>query len=395
MAARIFILVACLSLLAANAWGQAASRSTYLRVTKVQEAWDAQNYDEALLIIEELIEKTRGDSYDHALVHQYLARHCVLADCPERIRPALDVAMAQKDLPDEMITMLYLFYAQVVLSEGDYAVAADYYERWLASTIMDPGPEHLFSASYANFEIKNYDRAEELVVRAIENGKPALLNWSQLRYEILMAMERPGDAESVAAALVEEHPTSEKAWQLLGNHYLRIEEMERALPIFAIAWSQGILRTDMDAKRIVSLYSYVETPERAARLMESLVEDAFIEEDFDTLKRIGELWLLSRERTKAIAALSKAADFAEDGKTDEMLAGIHFEEEQWVEAHARYLRAIERGAAEENSRIHLLAGVAAWRAGMNSEARVSLNEALKHDDVSNQARSVLRQMDRS
>ena len=395
MILRLLILLTCLTLLTNAAWGQAASRQTYLKLTEVQELWEEEDYAGALAVIEDLVERTRGDAYDYALVHQYLARHCVLADCEERIRPALDVALAQPNLPDEMMTMLYLFYAQVVLSEAEYALAAEYYEKWMASTIMDPSPEHMFSASYAHFEIKNYDRAEELVVRAIENGKPARINWSQLHYEILMAVDRPTDAEAVAADLLERYPLSEKAWQMLGNHYLRIEEMARALPIFAIAWSQGILTSEMDAKRIVSLYSYVETPERAARLMEKLVEEAVVEEDFDTLKRIGELWLLSRERPKAIAALSKAAEYAEDGKTDEMLAGIHFEEEEWAEAHTRYMLAIERGAAEDNSRIHLLAGVSAWRAGLNDEARISLQEALKHDEVKGQARSVLRQMDRS
>ncbi len=392
---RNLLIVVVLFALSATAWGQAASRPTFLKLMQVQEYWDEESYDEAMELLEALLQRTRNDSYDFALVNQYLARHCVLADCEERIRPALETALDQKGLPEEMLTMLYLFYAQAVMAEEEFALARDYYEKWLDIVPDNPAASHLFAAAYSNYMTKGYPRAEELVVMAIDSSDAALDSWYQLSYEILMADGRPQDAEQVAKDLVEERPTGERAWRMLANHYLRMEEMGKALPVLAIAWSEGILTSQDDASRIVTLYAYVETPERAARLMQTLVDDAVVERDFDSLKRIGELWLLSRERKKAIAALELASDLAEDGETDELLAGIHFEEENWADAHDRYMRAIDRGADEDNERIHLLAGVSAMRAGMDDEARTSLEEAAKYDEIKSQARSMLRQLDES
>ena len=76
-----------------------------------------------------------------------------------------------------------------------------------------------------------------------------------------------------------------------------------------------------------------------------------------------------------------------------LLASIYFEDENWQQAHDAFNRAISRGAAEDNERIYLLAGISAFRAGMSEEARTALTEALKSDELRSQARSFLKKLD--
>ncbi len=376
---------------------QQASRQTFLKLMDVQELWEEENYDEALTELEALREKTRGDPYDYALANQYLAHTCVLADCPDVTRNALEEALGQPGLPDELLLTLKLFYAQVVLVEEDFETARRYFEEWLALGPEKPDPSQLFSASYAHYMTDSFGRAEELLSQALEakletkDDPPD--SWYRLYYQTLMQLKRHGQAEQVVVDLVARRPGEVDFWRLLANHYLRLEDGRKALSVMTIAYAQGILNDKDDSRRIVSLYGYVEVPERAARLLDELVEEAVLESDFETLKQLGDLWLLSRERAKAVDVLKRAAEVAPDGKTDELLGSIYFEDEAWGLAHSAFVRALDKGGTDEADRLHLLAGISAFRAGMKEQARVSLREAMKYDEFRDQARSVLRRLD--
>jgi len=390
--ARALLIVLLVATLPALAYGQ-ASRSTFLKLMDIQEFWEEENYTEAIAELDELLEKTRGDPYDYALANQYLAHTCVLADCPERIRPALEEALRQPDLPPETMLTLTLFYAQVVLVDEDFETARRYFEDWLALGPEKPDPQQLFSASYANYMTKNFERADELLVTAIAEEKNPPANWYRLRYQALMELERYGTAEEVVMGLVSRSPTEEDFWRLLANHYLRLEDGRKALSVMSIAYTEGLLSEPADARRIVSLYGFVEVPERAARMLDELIEQSILDADFETLRQLGDLWLLSRERDKAIGVLKEAAQLAPDSETHELLGSIYFEDEQWALAHEAFLEALARGGADENERLYLLAGISAARAGLKAEARSSLEEAMKIDEFRRQAQSVLRSLD--
>ncbi len=390
---KLLISVALAFVLAGAAYGEGASRQTFLKLMDVQELWEEERYDEALVEIDKLLEKTRNDPYDYALANQYLAHTCVLADCPERIRPALEIALRQSDLPIDMLITLKLFYAQIVLVDEDFMTARRYFEEWLDLGPEKPAPGQLFSAAYSHYMTESFIRAEELLSWAISEDKNPQNSWYRLYYQTLMELERHDQAEQVVIDLVARAPNEEDFWRLLANHYLRLEDGRKALSVLTIAYAQDILTDTEDTRRIVSLYGFVEVPERAARMLDDLLARAVLESDFDTLKQLGDLWLLSRERNNAIEVLKKAAEVAPDGKTDELLGSIYFENEEWQLAHERFMRAIDRGGSDETERLHLLAGISAYRAGMRDEARTSLREAMKHDEFRSQARSVLRQLD--
>ena len=308
MKQTLALVVALLLLVfAADADAQQASRSTFLKLMDVQKMWEAEDYTTAMAELEELINKTRGDAYDYALANQYMAHTCVLADCPERSRTALEEALAQPNLPDELLATLTLFYAQVVLVDEEYEIARQNFERWLTLIDTPPDPAQLFSAAYANYQTERYDRANVLIQQAIESEANPIDSWYRLHYQILFQLERYEEGENILLGLVSRSPDEETYWRLLANHHLRLEDGRKALAVMTIAFQMDMLAEPEDQRRIVSLYSFVETPERAARLLESMVDTAVVESDFDTLKQLGNLWLLSRERSKAVEVLKKAA----------------------------------------------------------------------------------------
>ncbi|MGB5344626.1 MAG: tetratricopeptide repeat protein [Woeseia sp.] len=394
--------ITLLSLLCLFSWGaanaQQASRSTFVKLLEVQEYWDQQKYDLALAELDELLAKTRDKPYDFALANQYLAHTCVLADCPARTRSALENALAQPGLPDSMLTTLKLFYGQVLLVDEEFAAARDTFEEWLVLLQQSDGtadPTQLFSAAYANYQTKRYQRAGELLEKAILGKPDAPLSWRQLQYHTLFELERYSEAETVALELATRSPADKAAWQLLSNHYLRREDGLQALTVLAIAYQQEVLDSPADVRRLVSLYSAVDIPERGARLLEKLLQQSLIDADFDALKLAGDLWLIARERDNALRALTAAAELAADGRTDELVGSIYFEEEQWQLALAAFERSISKDSDQDNARLHLLAGLSAARAGLKDTARQHLRVAMNDKQFRAQANNELRDLEDS
>jgi tetratricopeptide (TPR) repeat protein len=264
---------------------------------------------------------------------------------------------------------------------------------WLATTEEKPASTQLFSAAYANYMTRHFDTAEDLILRALE-GKSSIPDaWHRLHYQILFDLERYDEAEQILFGMLNRNPANEGYWRLLANHHLRREDNRKALAALTVAYQIEVLTNAQDMQHILSLYSFAETPERAARMLHELLQQAALESDFDTLRKLGDLWLLSREREQAIGALQRAAVLAPDGKTDELLASLWFEDEQWRDAHGAFLAAIEKGGIEDPKRLYLLAGISAMRAGMPGEARSALMEASKSDTLHSQARAMLRELD--
>jgi tetratricopeptide (TPR) repeat protein len=372
-----------------------ASRTTFVKLMDVQELWESQDYGSAIAILEELLANTRDEPYDYALANQYLAHTCVMAGCPERTRGALETALAQPGLPDEMLEDLTLFYAQVLLVEEAFAEASRYYEKWLAMEPEEPEPTQLFSAGYANYMVGDYARTSELLSMAISREDSPPDSWIRLQYQALMELKRFDAAEELAVSLVENAPNNEEYWRLLANHYLRLENGRQALSVLSIGYQQGVLTDTDDARRMVSLYRLVAAPERAARLVEKLLDEGAMERDFDTLTRLGNLWLLSRERGEALAVLKQAAAIAPDGDTYELLGNIYFEDEQWLPAHESFLAALEFAETSDRPRLEFLAGISAYRAGMEPAARTHLRRAEKSEEFGSQASSLLRRLDQT
>jgi len=375
---------------------QQATRATFVQLMDVQELWEQEEYDAALAVLDELLVKTAKKPYDYALANQYLAHTCVLADCPERTRSALETALAQPGLPDSLLITLKLFYGQVLLVNEEFIEARDTFEEWLTLLERTEGiadPAQLFSAAYANFQTDRYERAAELLDRAISRKPNSPQSWRQLQYHALFELQRFSEAEVVALELVARGLDNKTAWQLLSNHYLRLEEGAKALAVMATAYQQSELDSPTDLKRIVSLYSVLEVPERGARLMEMMLQQAIVDADYESLKLLGELWLMARERENAVIALAAAAELAPDGETDELVGNIYFEDERWQPALEAFERSIDKSEESTNERLHLLAGISAARAGLVAAARTHLKIAMTDDRYRSQARGVLRELD--
>ena len=375
------------------------SRSTFTKLMDVQELWAGEKYDEALRILQDLAAANRDKPYDHAVTQQYIAHTAMLADRMELIRPALETALAMPELDEKLEADLKLFYGQVLLGDEDFEKARGFLEDWYTWFIRDPDripqPAQVFSLAYANYMTQNLPRAEVLLADAVATSPRINNTWYRVYYQVLFEQKKYADAEVVIYGLVTRDPNNETYWRMLTNHYLQVEDSRQALASMAVADLQGLLEESKDRERLASMYGYVEIPEKAARILEQAVAGETIEEDAKILRRLGDLWLLARDRDRALDYLTRSAAVSPDGKTYELVGSLHFEDERWESARAAFLQALDQGGLDEPERVHLLAGMSAFRSGNNQAARDSFNEARKSDKHRAQALAMLRQLNES
>jgi len=390
---RKLLAVACI-LFAVQALAQTTSRGTYLALMRVQELWEQQLYDDAVVALQDVIERTQGNDrllYDFLIANHYLAQTNILADRPAVARIALEAALATERIERfaSLSADLKLLYGQVLLNDEDYPRAEATLEQWFVENGGTGQPVQVFLLGYANFMNEHFDKAEERLGLALGGGMNDNDSWYQLYYQSMFAQGKYESAELLLHQLLAKDTTKDLYWRLLTNHYLQLENGPRALSAMNLEHLLSLVDTPEDMKRLAALYSYVEIPEKGARLLEEWMRSELIPADYATLRQTGDFWLLAREREKSLAYLERAANLVEDGRTHELIGTIHFEDERWPEAFAAFQQAIAKGALDDEARIHLLSGVSAWRTGQTDAATAALEKAAQADAYRGQAEGLL------
>ena len=351
---KILALMAVL-VLAAEASAQSVSRGTYLALQDIQKLIEEERLVDARDSLEALVLKTRENPYDYALANQYLAHTSVMLDDAGRARLALEAALGSPDLPDDMRANMSLFYGTVLLGDEEFELGLEALEEWF-SLAQYPLPSQIFSLAYANYQTGNKDRAETLVARAIGESSEPQESWYQLYYRILFEKKKYADAELVLKGMLTRHPSNASYWRMLASHFLQLEESATGLATIMTAYINDLVEEPSDLRQIVSLYGYIDAPEKGARLLDDWIAAGRLEKDAESMKQLGNLWLLARERDEAVTALTEAARMAPDGQVFEMLGGVHFEEESWTAAYDAYREALHLGGLANEAQVQLPAG---------------------------------------
>ncbi len=377
----------------APAHAQSVTKKTFKAIQEIQQLVEADQQTQAQRLLEALVVQVKEIPYDNAIANQYLAHTSIMLDQPQRARRALESALDTTELPPELRTELNLFYGTVLLGEEEYDLALPVLEEWLAAETK-PKSNQLFSIAYANYKTGNLSRAESLMVRAINSSTAPPDNWYQLYYQVLFEQKKYRRAEGLLHEMLTRKPGDKQLWRLLANHHLQLEKSSDALAAVMVGYINELVTDQDELRQIVSMFSYIDIPDKGARLLQQWIDEGRVDGDVETIRLVGNLWLMARERDNAKVVLKKSAGLAPDGETYELLAGIYFEDEDWSEAYTAYQDALRLGNLEEPYRVHLLAGISALRAGQDEDARKSLTAASESSEFRKQAEGIIKMLDR-
>jgi len=236
---------------------------------------------------------------------------------------------------------------------------------------------------YANLD--EFAKAIPHLRKAIETSEDPKEDWFKLLLAMHFERSEFKQAADVLEKMVRRWPDREKYWQQLSSIRLRLEQDDKALAVLELAYKQDLLKKSEDWERLAMLYLHREIPAKAGEVLEKGIREGFVEANEKNWELMGNAWTLAQEKDKAIAALTKAAEMASDGKLDLRVAYLYIQKEDWQESAVALKRALQKGGLKETGTAYIMLGMAAYETEAYDDAVTYFQKALNYDQSKEQA----------
>ncbi|HEX7080296.1 MAG TPA: tetratricopeptide repeat protein [Gammaproteobacteria bacterium] len=324
------------------------------------------------------------------------ARACAQKDDMQCALRALERVRAIGDLTDYELAQMWRLYALVYLRQGSHAEAIAAYENALepsaqplglrAATMLalaelyarqeryqdaldtlgewfliaeNPNPEAYVLKAQIHHRLEQYEQAVEPLVTGIEiaraRGREAEEGWYQLLAALYFELENDPKVIETLTVLVERWPKKEYLVQLAAM-YGRTGEETLQLALYEAAYEAGWLTSEQEIVNLARMLLQADIPYKAALLLQQGLDDGAIESTESNWQLLSEAWRLARQDEKALPALTRATQLAQDGELHFMLAQSYANLARWEECAEAARDGLERGGLERPDQANLLLG---------------------------------------
>lgn len=332
------------------------SESFYRRLSRVHELLDEDNLGEAL----ELMDRIRPDRISDYEAAQLYQTYGFVYSQLEREDEAFDAF--QKCL--ELDALPTLVQQGIVYSVAGYYSGEERFEesnstllRWFRHE-AEPRSEAyiLMGANFAQREMMR--EALPYVIRANELAEAPNENWRNLQLAIHVELRQIPEAIELLKENIGIWPDKLRFYQVLSGLYMEAENDEGALSALTIPWHRGMLEAESDILSLTRLNLFLENPARAGEILSEAMERGYVEENFENLRLLLNSWTMAREMERAVEAIDKLAELADDGEFFHRKAMLLNETGDWEGVVDSCGRALEKGSLENPGEVWILQGVA-------------------------------------
>ncbi len=350
---------------------------TYKKLSESREFAEAEQYGEALEVLDRLVERSGLNSYELAQAYNFYG---YIYFSQERFQDAINAyrnVLTQENLPLAMETATMYSLAQLYFAVEDYDQAITMINRWLGQA-EDPGPEPYVLLAQAYYQKQQYREAITPVERAIaiaaEDGNPPKEQWLLLLRVFYFELEEYDKVAEILHQLLVMNPKREY-WVQLSGIYGERDDPRKQLIAYEMAHLQGMLTQGREIVTLSQLYLQAGVPYKAGVALEKGINDGVVEETARNYRLLAQAWTMAREDQKAIPTLRQAAQLSGDGELDIRLARAYANLGQWSETADAANRAIEKGGLRRPDQANILLGMAHYNLKQFNQAVVAFRSA--------------------
>ena len=356
------------------------SENFYRRLSRTHELLDEDNLTEAL----DLMDRIRPDRISDYEAAQLYQTYGFVYSQLEREDEAF--AAFQKCL--DLDALPTLVQQGIVYSVAGYYSGEERFEesnntmlRWFRYE-AEPRSEAyiLMGANFAQQEMMR--AALPYVIRANELAEEPNESWRNLQLAIHVELSQVPEAIELLKENIGIWPDRLRFYQVLSGLYMEVENDEGALSALTIPWHRGMLEAESDILSLTRLNLYMENPARAGEILHQAMERGHVEENFDNLRLLLNSWTMAREMARAVDAIDKLAELADDGEFYHRKAMLLNETGDWDGVVDSCRRALEKGGLENPGEVWILLGVALAELRRFDEA-IEAFESAKNDGSDN------------
>lgn len=369
-------------------------KAAFQRIEEAQNLMGEEKFEEAFVPLQAIIDGARFKPYEKAVAIQtrgfiYAAK----GDYPNTIK-AFEEAIGSGNLPPRVVNQLTYNLAQLSLADDKPEKAMALLNEWFANFDADvPADVYGFKAQ-VHLILEEWAAAELAVRKALSMVEEPKRSWTRILLAILLQQERYKEARPVLEDAAERWPGVKVFWQQLTAVYYEEDEEKLAFVAQRAMHIQGMLTSSKELSSIAQLYLYHDVPIKAAEILQAGMDEGAIEKTEKNYELLAQAYMHSREWSKAIAPLTRAAEKSDKGKFYEQLAQSYLQDEEWAKAEAALEKALKKGGLENEANSWLLLGISRARIEKYEAAIKAFRKAGDDDDVAKDAFRWIRSMER-
>lgn len=357
--------------------GQAISPWAYQQLEKIEKLMGDEAYGEALKKLQKMLPEVDGVAYEKAIVLRTLASVYALQGHYAKAAAALEKSLATDALTDGQKQQALRNLAQLYLGLGQYQQAVKILEPWLAQAKSPSGEDFILLAN-AYAQLKQYRKALPYVKKAIAHSQKPVESWLQLELALHYELKEYAACAKVLKGLVRYFPNKKDYWRQLASIYQQLEHYPEALAVKELAYRSGFMATNSELMELVNLFLYLDTPFKAARLLEKELAKGRVKGNSKNWELLANAWTQAREYAKAAQALEKAAELNDRGELYYRLGRIYVEQEAWSEAYSALRRALAKGGLKEPGNAYVLFGMSCHELHFKEKAQEAFAKAANY-----------------
>jgi len=331
--------------------------------------------DEALPLIQKVVDNGSASKYAQAFAHQLLAQ--IYWD-QEKGAQSIDEykkAIAFDALPNDSQFQLVFALAQTQIQEEKYQDALATLADWEKLTGAQTADELALKAN-AYYRVDQFQPAVDAMKKALSMTDKPNDSWTQILMASYFELNQFDQAAELIKGQLAKDPNNKKLINQLATVYIQGDKDQMALDLMAKAKSQGLVTTNDDYVQLAKLYAQADKPKDAAATIKEGFAKGALQGTYDNYKLQGEVCTQAEDDPCAIEGYTKAAPMSKDGNVDYQLGYLLFYSGKSKEAVDSLNKAISRGGLRQEGEAYLLRGDAQNDLGQGAAATADWQKAV-------------------
>ena len=232
---------------------------TYEKFAKAQEMAEAENYQGALNVLNEVKNKKKLSPAEAAQLYNFYGFIYYSQDRFTDAIKAYETVLQQPELDEGTKTNTLYTIAQLYFSMENWQQAINKLNEWL-KIASNPAPEPYILLGTAYYQLEQYNRMIQPVEKAMsiarERDKPIKEQWWLLLRVAYYEGNNLSKVADILEVLVVNWPKKEY-WTMLSAMYSELNKEQRQLSAYASAYDQGLLVKNSEVVQMSQLWSCV------------------------------------------------------------------------------------------------------------------------------------------
>jgi len=358
---------------------QAVSKEVYDKITKAQEAVDAQKYNDALKILGSLIRSDKLTEYEQQNVLNYLGFvHYNMDNIDEAIQ-AYEKMIRIPSIEDQIKKNTVYTLAQLNTMEENYAKAIGQLDDFFVLEI-NPAPDPYILYAQNLYQLNRYadmvQPIEAAMAIAVKREKEVKEDWYVLLNFAYFQQENYLKVRDIQKILLMTWP-KKRYWFSLAGAFTELGEDDNLIYAYDAAHTQGLLEKESELVTMAQLYMQAEVPYKAALLLDSEMIGGRVPKNAKNYRLLSQAWTLAQEDESAIPALKEAARLSDEGELDLRLGNAYLNLGQYGECVSSVKAGLEKGGIKSNDNAQISLGMCLYNQKKYTESIAAFREAAK------------------